>query len=162
MTEQAKNVEQAELLEWAEIDFGQRWRRWTAPSALADKDGAPWIYHVVRRGDGWSIRLTSEALLEDHAPGENRDFPTRRDAQAECERIEAIVRASMEAETDDRLPARHQPCGCVLCVCEDEEQCHGCGAKNCGKPDDQCSLKNGETVYADAPESPAAPAPAAE
>lgn len=29
--------------------------------------------------------------------------------------------------------AKHQPCGCVLCTCEDEVQCQGCGAKNCGK-----------------------------
>lgn len=27
---------------------------------------------------------------------------------------------------------RNQPCGCIVCMCEDEEQCHGCGAKNCG------------------------------
>lgn len=28
--------------------------------------------------------------------------------------------------------AKHQPCGCVICTCEDERQCHGCGAKHCG------------------------------
>ena len=28
--------------------------------------------------------------------------------------------------------ARHQPCGCVVCICEDEIKCYGCGAKNCG------------------------------
>jgi hypothetical protein len=28
--------------------------------------------------------------------------------------------------------AKHQPCGCVVCTCEDPEQCHGCGAKHCG------------------------------
>ena len=28
---------------------------------------------------------------------------------------------------------RHQPCGCILCICGDEKQCHGCGAKNCNK-----------------------------
>lgn len=33
----------------------------------------------------------------------------------------------------------HYPCGCVECVCEDEERCHGCGAKSCGK--DDCFLK---------------------
>lgn len=27
---------------------------------------------------------------------------------------------------------RNQPCGCIVCVCEDNEQCHGCGAKHCG------------------------------
>src|SRR5690606_24699670 len=30
----------------------------------------------------------------------------------------------------------HQPCGCVLCTCEDEKQCQGCGAKFCGNRTD--------------------------
>lgn len=25
----------------------------------------------------------------------------------------------------------HYDCGCVTCVCSDEEQCHGCGATSC-------------------------------
>lgn len=36
---------------------------------------------------------------------------------------------------EPRLLARHQPCGCIVCICEDaaeEDQCQGCGAKNCG------------------------------
>lgn len=28
--------------------------------------------------------------------------------------------------------ARNQPCGCVVCQCKDDNQCHGCGAKHCG------------------------------
>lgn len=28
--------------------------------------------------------------------------------------------------------AKHQPCGCIICTCEDEMRCHGCGAKHCG------------------------------
>lgn len=32
----------------------------------------------------------------------------------------------------DATLARHQPCGCVVCVCDDDVQCQGCGAKNCG------------------------------
>jgi len=28
--------------------------------------------------------------------------------------------------------ARNQPCGCVVCRCENDEQCQGCGAKHCG------------------------------
>src|SRR3990167_4780706 len=31
-----------------------------------------------------------------------------------------------------KVLARNQPCGCIICSCEDEVQCHGCGAKNCG------------------------------
>ena len=27
--------------------------------------------------------------------------------------------------------ARHQPCGCIVCACENEDQCQGCGAKTC-------------------------------
>ena len=32
--------------------------------------------------------------------------------------------------------AKYQPCGCVICTCEDEKQCHGCGAKHCGNRTD--------------------------
>jgi hypothetical protein len=32
----------------------------------------------------------------------------------------------------ERVLARIQPCGCVVCRCEDPRQCHGCGAKSCG------------------------------
>lgn len=28
--------------------------------------------------------------------------------------------------------ARHQPCGCVVCSCENQVQCLGCGSKHCG------------------------------
>jgi hypothetical protein len=36
--------------------------------------------------------------------------------------------------------AREQPCGCIVCRCEDEQHCHGCGAKKCGATD--CVLKD--------------------
>jgi hypothetical protein len=35
-------------------------------------------------------------------------------------------------KTRGGMLAKHQPCGCVICTCADEERCHGCGAKNCG------------------------------
>lgn len=44
-------------------------------------------------------------------------------------------RAVLELVYDVRQPqrmARHQPCGCVICRCEHDERCLGCGAKNCG------------------------------
>ena len=28
--------------------------------------------------------------------------------------------------------ARVQYCGCIVCACENDEQCLGCGAKHCG------------------------------
>ena len=29
-----------------------------------------------------------------------------------------------------KVLAKHQPCGCIICTCEDEIQCQGCGAKH--------------------------------
>jgi uncharacterized protein (DUF2147 family) len=48
----------------------------------------------------------------------------------QAERIEEL-----EAERSGRTLLRIQPCGCVVCCCDDYEQCHGCGAKMCAKPD---------------------------
>lgn len=41
---------------------------------------------------------------------------------------------SENGESDMEL-ARHQPCGCVICYCENQERCLGCGAKYCGTHD---------------------------
>jgi hypothetical protein len=27
---------------------------------------------------------------------------------------------------------RYQKCGCIVCICDDDERCHGCGAQHCG------------------------------
>ena len=36
-------------------------------------------------------------------------------------------------EQEKQMPlVKYQPCGCVICTCEDEVQCHGCGARMCG------------------------------
>jgi hypothetical protein len=43
-----------------------------------------------------------------------------------------LYAAPQAAPSPARKLAKHQPCGCVICTCEDEERCHGCGAKNCG------------------------------
>ena len=45
---------------------------------------------------------------------------------------EAKIIAARKGEVDEPAYARRQPCGCVLCVCEDEIQCQGCGAVSCG------------------------------
>ena len=46
-----------------------------------------------------------------------------------------------------RLLAKNQPCGCVVCTCEDDIQCQGCGAKSCGNHNSN-ELPN--AVYVDA------------
>lgn len=52
-----------------------------------------------------------------------------------------------------RMLAKNQPCGCVVCTCEDEVRCHGCGAHKCGKPVDECCFdtRGPDLVYEDEP-----------
>ena len=54
------------------------------------------------------------------------------------------------APVSARLLAKYQPCGCVICTCENDEQCQGCGAKHCGTHA-ICSIPN--PVYQAAPVS---------
>lgn len=35
--------------------------------------------------------------------------------------------------TNTSVLEKFQPCGCVICTCETDDQCIGCGAKHCGK-----------------------------
>ena len=55
-------------------------------------------------------------------------------AESEVRRLRKRIRKLWEDRGEKEIPCeplRHQPCGCILCCCEDEEQCHGCGAKMC-------------------------------
>lgn len=51
----------------------------------------------------------------------------------QCQRIYFAIRALAWLKAQQR-PTLHkyQPCGCVVCTCENAEQCQGCGAKHCG------------------------------
>jgi len=55
-----------------------------------------------------------------------------------CERVE-ILEDKLEGAEDKiesahtRRLARVQPCGCIICTCDDPQQCRGCGAKSCGR-----------------------------
>jgi len=53
----------------------------------------------------------------------------------ECRELLHEVMAALAQQPEAKL-AREQPCGCVICVCEDEKQCHGCGARHCGNRTD--------------------------
>lgn len=45
----------------------------------------------------------------------------------------SLIEAALSApEPAAPMLAKYQSCGCVICTCEDEEQCHGCGARMCG------------------------------
>ena len=39
-------------------------------------------------------------------------------------------------------------CGCVTCICADDERCPGCGAKSCFNSDDDCEVKSGRLAEA--------------
>jgi len=45
---------------------------------------------------------------------------------------ERIHREFRQALRLDPPLAKFQKCGCIVCTCEDDEQCQGCGAKHCG------------------------------
>lgn len=38
----------------------------------------------------------------------------------------------LQSPEPDTTLAKRQPCGCVVCTCENDDQCQGCGAKHCG------------------------------
>ncbi len=115
------------------------------PPILTLGDLSDWM---AKKGEFWAVDIAGIGAASKESAEEGfRQFWEQHPeyCQPTAEQEEA------NAEPGDRVRAQHQPCGCVLCICEDEERCHGRGAKPCGKPDDQCSLKNGETVYATAP-----------
>ena len=49
-----------------------------------------------------------------------------------CIVVEAIAFIEPKNVVKDPELAKNQSCGCIVCMCEDEDQCQGCGAKNCG------------------------------
>src|SRR5690606_3602352 len=49
------------------------------------------------------------------------------------EAITAAVEYALAQQPAAPTIAKHQPCGRVICTCEDEQQCQGCGAKHYGR-----------------------------
>lgn len=48
-------------------------------------------------------------------------------------------------------PLREQPCGCILCICDTEDRCLGCGAKMCEKHKAIGHLPDEDRVYEQQP-----------
>lgn len=49
--------------------------------------------------------------------------------------LAALAKEPAQPAGDAKQPkARFYPCGCIECVCDDSDRCHGCGAVNCGQP----------------------------
>ncbi len=42
------------------------------------------------------------------------------------------IRADLVPAVCESVLEKYQPCGCIVCTCENDERCLGCGSKNCG------------------------------
>ncbi len=80
---------------------------------------------AVERLKGYLVALKYNSPFEKLHPADQTDI------RAEVDSILAALGATVAPE-----PAyeKHQACGCVLCTCENPDQCQGCGAKFCGRP----------------------------
>jgi hypothetical protein len=101
------------------------------------------------REQGWAVAVHNDYRLN----GERFTFwlltrgdrcvkgEGRTDADALNEIRRALTSAREEAAAQEAFA-----CGCVTCICEDRVRCHGCGARLCGKPDDECDWLNGRST----------------
>ncbi len=71
--------------------------------------------------------LLSRSCTKDNAPVRDGSAYIGDAILALCDAVER--RDAPDAEQ------RHLPCGCVVCICEEIVQCHGCGAKTGPKCD---------------------------
>jgi hypothetical protein len=94
------------------------------------------------------IRLAPEDATEDEVVCLCNDWFTLQADLAWMKSDRDEARDALQAP----LLARNQPCGCVTCVCDGQEQCFGCGAKRCTGAD--CVFKTTtreRVVYDSAP-----------
>lgn len=101
---------------------------WTPPGVSEQKKlrvgNLPGLTNSEYPGLGdWWIQLWDEDEVFARAFGASPEEARRR-----AERI----RDALAQQSAAPVLAKHQPCGCVICTCEDEKQCQGCGAKHCG------------------------------
>ena len=91
--------------------------------------------HADKKGRSWCGRRTSmEWVFQniDHAAytvAQEQRLQPCPDCLATVARI---LWPNANCPATDAL-ARNQPCGCVICVCEDDHRCQGCDAHHCGK-----------------------------
>ena len=65
-------------------------------------------------------------------------------AASQISALEAKCR-DLEKRLNGIIVKRVQPCGCVMCICDDDVKCHGCGAKMCDNTD--CDVRRGTPAY---------------
>ena len=114
---------QGEPVGWQYYHDGKWWRRasyprvYTAPQP-AEQQSCP---EDIREGAPYDDP-DFESLCREH-----EIWGTA--AAAQCAEF---WRAGKRAAEQQPALAKYQPCGCVICTCEHETQCQGCGAHHCG------------------------------
>jgi hypothetical protein len=110
---------------------GRYWMRHEKDGGEAGSWGCyPYPEHTVRT-------LRQEVSWAFEAIGKIAHDALRASGNLADESVAAADRAlaSPVAPREERALARNQPCGCVVCTCENEDEpdrCLGCGAKHCG------------------------------
>jgi len=89
---------------------------------------------TLRIGHAHQIDLSIEAVQRalDKKPVRCVDIAPLMGVLSILKAIAEYKKPAPDGGKEERLLAKQQPCGCVICTCEDEIQCQGCGAKNCG------------------------------
>jgi hypothetical protein len=105
---------------------------------------------LVRRLSAKADRLEAEArrLREYYEANEALEAESDEDVEAVHRALLRFVSARRALTSTGEEPAAQEAfaCGCVTCICEDRVRCHGCGARLCGKPDDECDWLNERSV----------------
>lgn len=96
----------------------------------------------------------ASAMIEDYLIGIKKEFGDLHRAISDIEAWNQDLRRE-NGELLDKLhdyealtvSKRPQPCGCILCRCElnEENRCSGCGAKMC--PENNCPVRRGIIEY---------------
>jgi hypothetical protein len=135
---------------WSGPVAGERAAFRTCPSCLtAERERLEAASPDDLRKQGWAVAVHNDYRLN----GERCTFwlLTRGDRCAKGEgRTDADalneIRCALTSAGGDTAAQKTFACGCVTCICEDPVQCHGCGAKLCHKPGDECDWLNGRSA----------------
>lgn len=100
-------------------------------AGLASQAQQPTAYRVIASANGEVVRDS----LEFTRMSEIDEKVVRKSYDLEIVPLYAAMQSQQDHIGDGNELAKHQPCGCVICTCEHETQCQGCGAKHCGAHD---------------------------
>jgi hypothetical protein len=93
------------------LKWHKEWRKQVVDAFVACRD--------IDMGEHVEIPITDWERLQNslmQAPSRTLPF---------VDTVEQLVREPF-------MRAKNQPCGCVICTCENDAQCQGCGARYCG------------------------------